>query len=266
MPAAFRLYSKLEPQWGSSRQLLTGGYFKFYTAGTLTPKDVYGEKALTTNNGSTVLLDASGRPNVDIWGSGSYFVELYDSDDVKQGEADNVEIPGGDATVLPVLQSGEYLSGDGSGNYIAVDLSNSLLPDQTGHSNEVLGTDGSTASWIAKPADGTDGADGTSDLTAVGLDGKTIRTGSATGTNAGDRTQSVSVTYATALGAAADFIGITVTNASLSSYGNSPSWRFTASSTTGFTVVFTMGELDDSQSGFDFNAGVAFRYWAIGTA
>ena len=91
---------------GAVRQLLPGGYLKFYSAGTTTPKDVFGEKALTTNNSSTIALDASSRPSLDVWGSGAYFVEIYDTDDNKQGEADNVEIPGGEATAFPELEAG----------------------------------------------------------------------------------------------------------------------------------------------------------------
>lgn len=168
MPAAYKLYSRLQSFYGNSGELLAGGTLNFYTAGTLDAKNVYGEEALSTNNGSTVTLDASGRANVAIWGSGEYDVYLKDSDGAAAGEDLGVKIPGGDATVLPVLQSGEYLSGDGS-VYIAVDLSSSLLPDQTGHSNEILGTDGTTASWIAKPADGAAGASADIDVLSDGL-------------------------------------------------------------------------------------------------
>ena len=66
MPAAFRLYSKMDTQWGSSGQLLAFGYLKFYTAGgPTTPKNVYGEQGLSTNNGSQIDLDAAGRPGLD---------------------------------------------------------------------------------------------------------------------------------------------------------------------------------------------------------
>jgi hypothetical protein len=248
--------------WGLTGQLLAGGYLNFYSAGTTNPKHVYADNTLAdgTDNGTTVALDASGRPSVDIWGSGSYFVELYDADDVKQGEADNVEIPGGAAQTIPIPDPGEFLTGDGT-NILVAEIRQ--VPDPTGHADEVLSSDGATLTWIAKPADG---ADGTSDLDAVGLTDKTIRSGSATGTSSGGRTQDVAVTYSTPLGAAADFIGIEITSAALSTGGTMPSWSFVATSTTGFTVRFTMGEIDDTRSDFNFNAGVAFNYWAIGDA
>jgi hypothetical protein len=91
-----------------------------------------------------------------------------------------------------------------------------------------------------------------------------VVTGSATGSSLGGRTQTVSVTFGTAFTSAPVFVGIQVTSSSLSSAGNMPSWAITSSSTTGFTVKFTMGELDDSQSKYNFNAGIAFNYVAIG--
>jgi hypothetical protein len=200
----------------------------------------------------------------EVWADAAdtYFVELYDADDVKMGDFDDYGVPGGPAQTVPIPDVGEYITGDGT-NFILEDLTDRLVPDPSGNANKVLSTDGDSLLWIAKPADG---ADGVSDLSAVGLDGKTIRTGSATGTSSGGRTQDVSVSYSTALDAAADFIGIEITSATLSSGGTMPSWSFTASSASGFTVRFTMGEIDDSRSDFDFNAGVAFNYWAVGDA
>ena len=99
--------------WGLSAQLLAGGYLSFFDLDTVTPKDVYGEFALTTNNGSTVALDASGRPAVAAWGDGDYFFEVYDSDDVKQGEGE-IREPGGAALNIPIPSAGEFVSGDGS--------------------------------------------------------------------------------------------------------------------------------------------------------
>lgn len=260
--AAFRLIDKCRTFFGSTGQLLAAGYLKFYDADTTTPKDVYGEKELSTNNGDTIDLDLSGRPEFDIWGEDGYFVEVYDEDDVKQGEIQDLEIPGGAALTLPLLEEGEFLTGDGV-SYLAATIRE--VPDPTGQTNKILGNDGSSPLWVAKPADGADGTSDTSSTsTGFSVGDMHLVTGSATGTNAGGRTQSVSVTYATAFTSTPVWIGIDVTSGSLSSFGNMPSWAITASSTTGFTVKFTLGELDDSQSGFDFNAGVPFSYAALG--
>ncbi len=268
MPAAFRLYSKLEPQWGSSGQLLTGGYFKFYTAGTLTPKDVYGEKALTTNNGSTVLLDASGRPNVDIWGSGSYFVELYDSDDVKQGEADNVEIPGGEATALPTLDADKFLTNDGSIMSWADVLQ---VPDPTGSADKILGTDGTTLSWIAKPADGAAGASADVDVLSDGLRvGDTgtpttslrILRGTGTIAASGAHTASGSATFGVTFLAAPTVI-VQATGGGVTGGGYHPIPSVTSVSTTGFSLAVNTNESSDS--GANISSTVNYSYIAIGT-
>lgn len=146
--AAFRLYSQLDTFNGQEGQLLTFGKLKFYEAESSIPKDVYGTQDLTPNNGPEIDLDASGRPALDIWGEGSYFVELYDSDDVKQGEADHVEIPGGAALDIPIPDEGEFLTGDGS-QFLTAAIRQ--VPDPTGSANKVLGTDGTALSWVAQP-------------------------------------------------------------------------------------------------------------------
>ena len=262
MAAAFRLYPGIQTFFSDDGTLLAGGELRFKEAGTSTPKDVFGEKALTTNNGSTVALDAAGRPSVAIWGSGQYDVDLYDADDVKVGEDLTVEVSGGEATALPTLVDGEFLTNDGAVMSWADILQ---VPDPTGSSNKILSTDGTTLSWIDKPADGAAGtSDVAQDATSLKVVDMALRTGSATGTSAGGRTQSVSVVFGTPFTTAPVWIGIQVTSSSLSSFGNMPSWSIPTVSTTGFTVKFTMGEMDDSQAGFDFNAGVAFKYVAMG--
>lgn len=265
MAAAFRLYPKIATFFSDDGTLLAGGELRFKEAGTSTPKDVYAEKALSTNNGSTVALDASGRPSVAIWGSGQYDVHLYDADGVKVGEDLTVEIPGGEATALPTLSADKFLTNDGSVMSWAEILQ---VPDPTGSADKVLSTDGTTLTWIAKPTDGAAGADGVANVaqtaTSCTVMDMLLQTGTGTGTNVGGRTQDASVTFGTAFTSAPLFIGIQVTNASLSGFGNMPSWSIATSSTTGFTVKFTMGELDDSQSGFDFNSAVTFKYFAMG--
>lgn len=274
MPAAFRLYSKLDTQWGDAGQLLSGGSLKFYTAGTTTPQHVYGEKALTTDNGVTVTLDASGRPSVDVWGSGSYFVELYDSDGVKQGEKDDVEVSGGVTQTIPVPNTGEFLTGDGT-TFSVIDITGQLLPDQTGHANDILGTDGTTASWIAKPSDG---AAGTANITvtasSVKWDGGGTKVmeqfGTSTATNANTRTCSKSITFGTAFTATPVVSIVPTFSAAPTTGGNVyPHWDVTAVSTTGFTVTFSTytggTSADSSNSNSVISADVPFAWTARGT-
>ncbi len=145
--SAFRLFSKLNTFYGLTGQLLAGGYLKFYIAGSTTPQAVFGEKALTTNNGVQIALDSSGRPNVDIWGSAAYFVEAYAADNTKQGDADNVEAPGAGAITIAPLVAGQFLTNDGAVTLWATILQ---LPDPTGNAGKQLGTDGTTVLWEAK--------------------------------------------------------------------------------------------------------------------
>lgn len=96
---------------------VAGGSLNFYVNGdTNTPKDVYGDKALSVNLGATELLDAGGRQVNDIWLDGSYTVILKDASDVQVWSRDDVEAP-------------------------------SDLPSQTGNGGKALFTDGTDASW-----------------------------------------------------------------------------------------------------------------------
>jgi len=275
--AAFRLYDKIHSWAGLSGQLLAGGYFKFYTAGTTSPQDVYGEKALTTNNGSQVALDSSGRLVHDVWAdtSDSYFVEVYDADDVKQGEADNVEVPGGAGQTIPVPNSGEYLTGDGT-NFLVEDLTDKLLPDQTGHSNDILGTDGTTASWVDRPADGAAGAGANITVTSssVKWDGGATKVmeqfGTSTATNSNTRTCSKTITFGTAF-TATPVVTIVPTFAAAPTTGGNvyPHWDITSVSTTGFTVTFSTytggSSADASSSNAVISADVPFAWTARAT-
>lgn len=275
MPA-FRLYDRITTWHGLSGQLLAGGYFLFYTAGTTTPANVYGEKALTTNNGARVDLDASGRLEHDVWAdtANSFFVEVYDADDVKQGEADNVELPGGAGQTIPVPATGELLGGDGT-NFLTVDYTGLVLPDMTGNANKILGTDGAIASWIAKPADG---ATGTANITvtssSVKWDGGTTKVmeqfGTSTATNSNARTCSKVITFGTAF-TATPVVSIVPTFAAAPTTGGNvyPHWDITAVSTTGFTVTFSTytggTSADSSNTNSVISADVPFAWTARGT-
>lgn len=264
MPA-YLLAHKLTTFFGSTGQLLAGGYVRWYEVGTTTPKDVYGERALSTNNGDTIDLDASGRLEHECWAdtAEAYFAEIYDSDDVKQGEISYIEIPGGAGQTIPVPDAGEFLTGDGTNFAVAEILQ---VPDPTGNANKLLGTDGVDLNWVARPSDGAAGTSDTSTSSSgFTVGSKRIQWGTDSGTSSGGRTQTKSVTFPVAFSATPDVVDVTVSNSSLSSFGNMPTHSITSKSTTGFTVKFTMSELDDSGAGFDFNAGVAFSYFAMGS-
>lgn len=269
--AAFRLFSKLTTFYGDSGELLAGGSLKFYEAGTTTPANVYGEKALTTNNGSTIALDASGRPADDIWAdtTSSFFVELYDADSVKQGEMDNVEVPGGTAQVVPVPAANFFLTGD-STNYLTEDLSDRLVPDVTGQADKVLSTDGAVLTWVAKPADGAAGVSDTSTTsTSIVVGDKMIQFGndSAPAAGSGGKSTTKAVTFGTAFAATPKIVKITPTDGTVTPSGCLVRYAVTSKSTTGFTVKFstlTGGTSADNTSGSDITSAVAFDWEATG--
>ena len=153
--AAYQLFDPLRTFWGERGQLVAGGELRFYEAGTTTPADVFGDPNLTVNNGQIVGLDSAGRPVNPIWGDSAYFVELFDADGVKQGEIDNLSPPASGTSGLPPFEDGKYLTNDG---LQALWAHIAALPDMDGHNGRVLSTDGTTAIWIPKPADGAAGA------------------------------------------------------------------------------------------------------------
>lgn len=127
--------------------IAAGGHLRFYESDTTTPKDVYGDEALTINNGPEVLIGSDGRSTVDIWGDGlgAYRVRLYDADENLVFERDDVDLPDAGLTI-PALQSGEFLTNNGSVlQWDAI----SQVPDMTGQSGKVLGNNGTTAIWQA---------------------------------------------------------------------------------------------------------------------
>lgn len=266
MPA-FLLFDKCRTFSGLSGQLLPGGYLKFYTASTTTPKAVYGDRALTTNNGSTIDLDASSRLEHECWAdtADAYFVELYDADDVKQGEFSYLEVPGGVGQAIPVPNEGEYLTGDGT-NFLVVDLSDLLLPDQTGHSNKILGTDGTTAGWVAKPADGAAGtSDTASGATSVRIGTVLIQWGSGSAAATGTDFASATVTFPTAFGGTPYYIDPTVTNGSSVNGTSLVADAYTGASSTGCTIHFNNADrhFDGSSK---LTSAINFTYVAIGPA
>ena len=148
---SFRILNQSPAYLNTAGQPLAGGELRFYTTGTTTPKNVYGDAALTINNGSTVTLDSSGRANVDVWGDGEYRVRLYDSLGVQIWQRDNVrEVTAAGATIPSMVgKAGQFLTNDGS---VTLWQAIRQLPDPTGHAGKVLGTDGTVFLWQASTA------------------------------------------------------------------------------------------------------------------
>lgn len=264
MPA-YLLLDKCRTFHGLTGQLLPGGYAKFYVSGTTTPQSVYGERALSTNNGSTIDLDASGRLEHECWAdtTDAYFIELFDSDDVKQGEISYMEVPGGSGQVIPVPGEGQVIGGDGT-NFLLLDPF--WLPDPAGNSGKLLGSDGAAWLPVARPSDGAAGTSDTStSATGLTVGDKRIQWAFGTGTNSGGRTQTVTLTWPVPFATAPSVVAPFLLNNSLASgSSNMPSPSVTNITTTGATVKWTMGELDDTGGIWDFAAAVQCGALAIG--
>lgn len=264
--AAFRIYSKIDTFWGQTGQLLSGGQLRFFDAGAITPRNVFGNEELTVNNGSTVTLDSSGRPNVDVWGSGEYFVELYDAQGVKQGEADDVQEQGAASASIPAQagNSGKFLSTNGTSlTWQAV----RQVPDPTGQTGKILGNDGVNLIWRTAPVDGAPGAsadivvDATSVIVGDGTDRMRFLTGTGSASASGGRTTSVAITFASAFAAAPVFVGIMPTISVITGVGYAPVPSATNITTTGFTANF---DVNADQSGANISVPVTFQWVAIG--
>lgn len=274
--SAFRLFTKLNDFRGLTNQALAGGSLKFYAAGTSTPADVFGEEALETNNGATIALDSSARPNVDIWGdaAAAYDVEVYAADGTLQGTADNLKMPGASGTAIPTLVDGQFLTTDGS---VLLFQAIIQLPDPTGQDGKILGVVGGEWVPIAKPSDG---AAGTSDIAiGTGTDSLTLgdgagdkvlqQWGSATMSAPNSKAGTSSVSFATPF-AATPRIFVQPKGAAPTTGGNVfPHAYVTTASATGFTVLFSTLTGGTSADGSSVNSvisgNVDYDWFAVGT-
>ncbi len=270
---AYPLYSRLQQFVGELGEPLDGGELRFYALDTVTPQAVYADFALTDTNGAVVVLDSSGRMEENAFGSGNYYVELWSGGAVptKQGEDLRYD-PASGVPSLPILEAGEFIGGPG---YQAIDLSNRLIPDTTGHADDVLGTDGDVPLWVERPADGeapelpiTVAANSTQ-LGAAGSDFELRQYGSDSVAGGGGKTVTKSITYPTAFKAGTTpkpFVQLTG-GGSTASGGAYPKHSITAANNTGFTVTFssaTGGTSTDNFAGANLTGTINFDWHARG--
>lgn len=272
--AAFRLLNQFPVFWDQQGRLADGGELRFYESDTTTPKDVYGDQALTVNNGSIVAIGSDGRTVVDVWGDGEYRVRLYDADGTMIGEADNVEVAGGTGQSIPALVTGQFLTNNGA---LLLWAPIREMPDPTGQDGKYPVASGSGYVLQSPPAppeipepeivigDGTFQA-GTSGVTTKFYIQHVTDTAPAT--NA--LSSSKAVTFPTAF-ATLDNVLVTVTTSGVSSVTppGLPSYSVTGwtpgSPSTGVTVNFR--QMTDAGLGAEdkINSPVPFRITAIGT-
>lgn len=270
---AFRIYNPFPVYLDSQGNLAISGYLKFYDSGTDTPKDVYGDSGLTVNNGSQITIGTDGRTvnglgmPIDIWGDGNYRVRLYASDNTLVAERDDVELPGGGGTAIPALQAGKFLTSDGAVLQWADILQ---VPDPTGMSGKVLGTDGTNLFWqnnVTPPAAANISVAATSlriaDTTTT-TTSSLQQFGSGTIAASGGHVASGSVTFPTPFKAGTTvYVLATATGGAITAGGYYAVINVNTTTNTGFSVSVNVNE-GGSQSQNNITSAVNFNWVAYG--
>ncbi len=244
-----------------------GGNLSFYAAGTTTPQDVFGDMALTVNNGPVIAIGSDGRTVVDVWGDGTtpYRVRLYQADSTLVWDRDNVIIPGGGSLSIPALVANQFLTNDGA---ILVWEAINQLPDPSGESGKYLSSDGTNPIWstitfptpnIAVATNGVGGlkgvmTDGTSGLKLM------VQTGTGTIAASGINQANGTIAFPTAF-STPPVVMVTLTTTSACASGF-PSGAATSIGTTGCGVSFNNSR--DASSGGAITGTVTYDWIAVG--
>lgn len=140
---AFRILDPFQVYTDANGKIASGGNLHFYTAGTTTDADVYGDNGLSVNNGPTITIGTDGRAVDDIWGDGavSYRCRVYASDGTLIKDVDNI---GNSAAAIPDFVDGDFLTNNGSA-YLWAAIRQAL--DPTGQSGKVMGSNGASLIW-----------------------------------------------------------------------------------------------------------------------
>lgn len=264
LPDPFAVYFDL------NGKLAAGGNLHFYAAGTTTDADVYGDEALTVNNGPTIAIGTDGRAVDDIWGDGSlsYRCRIYASDGTLVADKDNLGLPGSGSLTIPSLVAGDFLTSDGS---VLVWQAIRQALDPTGASNKIIGSDGTNLVWVDKPADGTNGAAGTNANITLSANQITMNNGTGslwcvqwgTGSAAasGGINTSTTLAFPTHFASTPSIVLISPTNDATGS-GYLPTWSVNNASSTGASIEFGTNGADP---GVHFTAAQNFNWIAFGT-
>ena len=242
-------------------QPTANGFLHFYEAGTTTNKNTWSDSGLTTLNANPVPLGPDGRSTTAIFCDGEYTVVCKTSLGATVWTREQIS-PSAGGTSIPALETGQFLSNDGT-NLLWQEISQ--LPDPTGSTSHYLTTDGTN--WILAPIpDPPDpevvvGADsfraGTSDDATKFL----IQQGNSTITASGTTNASKTITFSTAYSTAPVVMAIPTSN----SHAGGPIVfeLSSAPSTTAFTVRADIAE--GSSSAQNITNDIPFAWVAFGT-
>lgn len=262
---SFRILNQFPVYLGNDGRPLFGGYLAFYDSGTTDPKSVYGDPGLTIDNGPTVELDATGRTAHDIWGDGSYRVRLYAANGTPVAEADDVEIPGGNAATIPSLVDGWFLTNNGA---LMLWAPIRQLPDPTGQDGKMVVADGDGYLLVPQP-EPPDPPEPDIEVTADGViigggeDTKfVIKTGTVTIPATGQHRASTSVNFAEAFTTCLQ-VSAQVATYSTTSFNATGTCSVTAKTASGFTLNYDVN-IDDNHGGWNMTSPVTITWVAFG--
>jgi hypothetical protein len=240
-----------------------GGFIHTYETDLTTDKLTYSDPGLTVENPILIPLDASGRPSVDVWGDGAYGMEILDSGSVVYLTANNIQPDTGSTQTIPALETGEFLTNDGSNLLWQVI---SQVPDPSGFADYILSTDGANFLWIPAPEVEQPNIEVTTNsvrLVSGGDDDWLIQKGSAVALASGTNQTTLPVTFLV------PFKSGTVPNVQiLPAPGTQPFGPVVpympVPTATGFTASFDVAE--GSTSGANITNDVNFQWIAQGVA
>lgn len=198
--ATYRILNQAPQYFLPSGKVNAGGSLTFYETDLSTPKGTWSDPGKSTPNANPVILDAAGRTSTDVWGDGAYGVVMRDAAGTTIWTRNNVQPAGSASQEIPALESGKFLTNDGT-NLLWQAIANLLLPDMSGSNGYILSTDGANATWIPQPtlAQPNIALTNTSAILSTGSGERLcIQSGSGTIPAAGSRTSNVNITFPTA--------------------------------------------------------------------
>ena len=253
---------------------LNGGELYFYDIGTTNPRDTWSDPGLggANLNPNPITLNSAGRPTVGIFLDGEYTVVLKTSGGATVWSRD--VIPGGNAALnLPVLDSGEFLTGDGV-NYLAATIRQ--MPDATGSTGQIPVTNGGGANGYTlqdipdfTPPDPEIEVTASTFRAGVSTDDTKlwIASGTDTAPASGTKDTSKSISFSPGFDKLWAVVVIPKITAATPS-GAMPTWSVTGytqgSSSTGCDVNFNIPD-DDSTSNWKISNNIDFDWIAFGT-
>lgn len=254
--ATFRILNQAPQYLLPSGKVNAGGSLSTYETDLSTPKGTWADPDKATPNATTILLDAAGRTAVDVWGDGEYGLVMKDAAGVTIWTRNNVRMGGDAEQTIPELDSGKFLTNDGSNLEWAEILQ---VPDPTGTDGYMLYSDGEEAYWGPAPAVPEPPtpdivvADASLTVSGGGSYKSLVQFGTATVPANNAKSSSVNVTLPTAL-AEIQHVTVTSNTSSVTTSGSSADLSATnytyGSAATSFTIV---GVVSEEQGGSSTN-------------